>query len=53
MVMWVRTDHKTEFSDSSGPGFEGRYPGRFWYGTAGKCMLDFVVAGFRIMHEGF
>ena len=44
------------FFDSSGLGCEGRYPGRlcvlerlenafqvgFDYGTAGKCMLDFV-----------
>ena len=41
------------FSDNSGPGFEGQYPGRFWFGTAGKCMLDFFVAGFWIVHDGF
>ena len=59
MAVLVRPDHRTEFlamrlfSNSPGPSFEGRYPGRFWFGTAGKCMLDFVVAGFRTVHDGF
>ena len=34
-------------------GFEGRYPNRFWFGTAGKYMLGFVVTGFRTIHNGF
>ena len=41
------------FSDSLGPGLKGRYLGRFWFGTAGKCMLDFVMAGFQTVHDGF
>ena len=27
--------------------------GRFWFGTVEKCMLDFVVAGFWTVHDGF
>ena len=41
------------FSDSPGSGFEGWYPNRFWFGTDGKCMLDFVVTGFWTVHNGF
>ena len=41
------------FLDSPGPGFEGQYSEWFWFGTAGKCMLDFVVAGFWTVHDGF
>ena len=39
--------------DSPGPSFEGRYLGLFWFGTAGKCMLDFVGVGFRTVHDRF
>ena len=35
------------------PGFEGWYSGRFWFGIVGKCMLDFFVAGFHTVHDGF
>ena len=41
------------FSDSPGSGFEGRYLNRFWFRTDGKCMLDFVVTGFRTVHNWF
>ena len=40
-------------SDSLGPGFEGQYPGRFWFGSARKFKLDSVVAGFWIVHDKF
>ena len=31
MTMWFSPNHGTKFSDSLGLGFEGRYPGRFWF----------------------
>ena len=41
------------FSNSSGPGFEGRYLSLFLFGTTGKCTLDFVLEDFRTIHDGF